>query len=364
VAGRWEFPGGKVRPGETTSAALVREVDEELGCDIVAGRALGDAETFGRGYQLTVHLARLAAGEPVLREHDVVRWLGPEDLDEVAWLPADRPFLPPLRDVLLDGDRLTGGNVSGAVRIGPTVRRAVGSWTPAVHALLGHLHRCGLTGVPRVLGIDDRGREVLTFLTGRVPDVDSEVITEAALTSGMRWLRGFHDAVEGAELDGSWRTTNRPMASGELICHHDFAPYNVTLACGPTGEQVVGVFDWDMAGPGTRLEDLAFAAWNWVPLHGSLPAAQAARRLTMMADAYGLGVTAADIAAGVVPRIERALSVITEGQAAGDPGMLNLAKVGEPERSRRALAGLRKRMPTIDAALRPEGPALVVPCGP
>jgi hypothetical protein len=238
------------------------------------------------------------------------------------------------------------------VRIGATVRRAVGPWTGAVHALLATLARRGFVDVPVVLGYDERGREALTFLPGRVPDVDTEVVSEAALTSAMRWLRRYHDAVDGVRLDGPWRTTNRRLAPGELICHHDFAPYNVALSSSATGEQVVGVFDWDMAGPGTRLEDLAFAAWNWVPLHGSLPPSQAARRLRLMAEAYGHAVTAADIVAGVVPRIERAAHVIVAGQVAGDPGMLNLGNVGEPARSLGALARLRERIPAIIAALR------------
>ena len=72
-------------------------------------------------------------------EHDAVRWLTPEELDDVDWLPSDRPFLPELRDLLLAGEPLVGGNVGGAVRIGPTVRRLTGPWTPAVHALLEHL---------------------------------------------------------------------------------------------------------------------------------------------------------------------------------------------------------------------------------
>lgn len=351
LAGGWELPGGKVEPGETIAEASAREVLEELGCQIVVGSSLPGRQPLPAGYELTVNLAQLSAGEPAPTEHDALRWLGPEELYEVAWLPADRPFLPLLRALLLDGQPLEGGNVGGAVRIGATVRRAVGAWTPAVHRLLVVLAQQGFVDVPAVLGADERGREVLTFLPGRVPDVDTEVVSEAALTSAMRWLRRYHDAVDGVCFDGPWRTTNRLLEPGELICHHDFAPYNVALSSSSTGEQVVGVFDWDMAGPGTRLEDLAFAAWNWVPLHVSGPPRLAARRLLLMADAYGLAVAAADIVAGVVARIERAAEVIVAGQAGGDPGMLNLGNLGEPERSLHALESLRERIPAIVAAL-------------
>jgi mutator protein MutT len=351
VAGGWELPGGKVEPSETAAAAVVREVWEELGCEVRVDGEIGGRTAVKPGYDLTVHLASLAAGEPVPREHAALRWLGPEELEEVAWLPADRPFLPSIRALLLDGQRLEGGNVGGAVRIGSTVRRGVGPWTPAVHALLAHLARRGFTDVPVVLGTDERGREALTYLPGRVPEVAVEVTSEGALASAMRWLRRYHDAVDDVHFDGPWRTTNRRLAPGELICHCDFAPYNVALASKPTGEEVVGVFDWDMAGPGTRLEDLAFAAWNWVPLHGALPPDSAARRLELMAAAYGRGVAAADMAGGVVPRIERSLDVIRRGQAAGDPGMLNLRAVGEPDFTAQSLADLRSRLPAILASL-------------
>ena len=64
---------------------------------------------------------------------------------------------------------LSGGNMStGVVRAGDTVRRPAGPWTPAVHALLTHLHEAGFRGAPRPLGVDDRGREILTFVPGTV----------------------------------------------------------------------------------------------------------------------------------------------------------------------------------------------------
>ncbi|MGI8993282.1 MAG: phosphotransferase, partial [Nocardioidaceae bacterium] len=132
-----------------------------------------------------------------------------------------------------------------------------------------------------------------------------------------------------------------------VICHHDFAPYNVALSSSATGERLVGVFDWDMAGPGTPLDDLAFAAWNWVPLHRALPAEVCAMRLAVMASAYGDGVRPVEILDGVVPRIERSVVLIAAGQAAGDEGMLNLATVGEPARTTAALDALRTRLPAI-----------------
>ncbi len=109
LAGLWEFPGGKVEPGEDPAEAAVRETTEELGCSIsvtgwldarsgVSTRADGAGELV-----LRVATARLDDGDPVPTEHDAVRWLGPAELEDVAWVEADRPFLAPLRALLEDG---------------------------------------------------------------------------------------------------------------------------------------------------------------------------------------------------------------------------------------------------------------------
>lgn len=100
VAGRWEFPGGKVEPGESPEAALIREVAEELGCTISVTDWLPGEVPIGERHVLTVALARVDAGEPVPHEHDAVRWLRPDELDDVDWLDADLPFVPSLRDAL------------------------------------------------------------------------------------------------------------------------------------------------------------------------------------------------------------------------------------------------------------------------
>ncbi len=103
VAGGWEFPGGKVEPGESDSEAVVRECQEELGVTVVAGRRIGEDVPLKPGYVLRVLAAGLVdgAGEPrPLEDHDALRWLGPDELDDVAWLDADKPFLPAVRELL------------------------------------------------------------------------------------------------------------------------------------------------------------------------------------------------------------------------------------------------------------------------
>lgn len=94
AAGRWELPGGKVEPGEQPEAALVREVAEELGCRVSVARWLPPVVAIDVRHELAVALARLESGTPTPLEHDAVRWLRPDELEDVDWLESDRPFLP------------------------------------------------------------------------------------------------------------------------------------------------------------------------------------------------------------------------------------------------------------------------------
>ena len=101
AAGRWEFPGGKVEIGESWSDALVREVAEELSCTIEVLDWFPEFVEVGEGQTLRIAHARLIYAEPVPgTDHDQVRWLGPDLLDEVDWLEADRVFLPKLHGLL------------------------------------------------------------------------------------------------------------------------------------------------------------------------------------------------------------------------------------------------------------------------
>jgi 8-oxo-dGTP diphosphatase len=102
VAGRWEFPGGKVEPGENDAAALARECAEELGVRVEVGARVGPDVPLAHGRAvLRVFAATLLNGDrPRALEHAAIRWLGVEELDSVPWLPADRPIVAELPALL------------------------------------------------------------------------------------------------------------------------------------------------------------------------------------------------------------------------------------------------------------------------
>lgn len=178
-------------------------------------------------------------------------------------------------------------------RRGDEVIRPAGPWTPAVHRLLRQLADvAGLDGVPRPLRVDHPDSEVVSFVPGTVPayPMPCWVWSRAALVSAAVYLRRLHDATVGVHQPGPWRSpVHQPE---EVICHNDFAPYNLVFDAG----RVVGAIDWDFASPGPRLWDLAYLAYRIVPLSTAdwgdgLDADARSDRLHALLEAYGSTAT-------------------------------------------------------------------------
>jgi hypothetical protein len=184
---------------------------------------------------------------------------------------------------------LHGGNTSpDVVRVGDTVRRPAGPHTAAVHALLSYLHGVGFEGAPHPLGIDEHGREVLSFIPGTVPWPEEFGLLEPLdrLVRAARLIRDFHDAVTGfvPPPDAHWQMLIPAEGDCDIVAHHDLAPWNLVI--GPRWAFI----DWDLAAPGTRLWDIAYAVHGFAPLSASSrwQRPDAALRVRAFADAYGL----------------------------------------------------------------------------
>jgi Phosphotransferase enzyme family len=214
---------------------------------------------------------------------------------------------------------LTGGWVtSGVVRVGETVRRPVADGATFRHALLRHLEDVGFDGAPRLLGLDEEGREILTFIEGSVPsNCGSIVWDDLPLAAAAMLLRAFHDASAGSELAGS----------NEIVCHHDFGPWNLVWRDLASRVRVpVGIIDFDSAAPGQRVDDLGYAIWKHLNL-GLIDLApeEQGRRIGVMVSAYG-----AAFAGDVLPAIGRAqerMQRTVEGGTLGEGRSAALAQL-------------------------------------
>lgn len=205
---------------------------------------------------------------------------------------------PGLRGVVESEVVLSGGTLNPVVRVGDTVRRPAGPWTATVHDLLRHVRAGGFELAPEPYGVDETGREVLSFIPGdttgwSLPWPDWVRTDDLLARIGEASAR-YHRAVRDFRPEGvvEWRAGAAELGPSEIVCHHDLAPYNAVVADG----ELKGFIDWDLAGPGSAVSDLAFVAWQWVPLHGPFVTTilgwsdppDRARRLRLLLDSYGL----------------------------------------------------------------------------
>ncbi len=220
----------------------------------------------------------------------------------------------------MDEQLLSGGNTHAAVaRVGDTVRRPTGAWTPAVHALLAHLESRGVAA-PQALGIDESGREILSFIPGDViwPGHVELVRTEVALESLGRTIRSLHEAVSDFEVGRDARWSDRaadPSGSTEVLCHNDLGIWNLVRS----GEEWIYI-DWDLAAPGRRAWDVSLALLSAVSLMPStgVDDARTVRRIRAFVRGYGADTFPLDTLEVAVERCRIEALMIEVDAARGD----------------------------------------------
>ena len=127
--------------------------------------------------------------------------------------------------------------------------------------MLSHLHKKGITWIPEYLGTDDEGNEKFSYITGKVPhDMPEWIWNESILVDIAQKMRAMHDATLDFNTESCvWELP--PSDPVEVICHNDFAPYNCVFA----NKQFVGLIDFDVCSPGSRVWDMAYAIYRFAP---------------------------------------------------------------------------------------------------
>jgi Ser/Thr protein kinase RdoA (MazF antagonist) len=253
---------------------------------------------------------------------------------------------------------LRGGitNAGLVTRVGHTVRRPRRPTSPATHALLQHLERVGFDGAPRFLGIDERGREVLSFIPGRaaIEPLEDWTMTDEALVSVAELLRRYHDAVASFDPDDrEWAAAVPAAFRRRLVSHNDPNLDNVIFS----GGRAVALIDFDLAGPGSRAWDVACAGRLWAPLRDEVDVPDALRgrtleRLRLFADAYGLpAAERADVVAALPPAHMWCYDVVRAAVAGRHQTFERMWRDGAELRAQRTVAWLKSHGPELREAL-------------
>ncbi len=264
------------------------------------------------------------------------------------------------------GESLLGDGVTRVVRVDGTVRRSSRPYTATVHAYLRHVRAHGFGDVPEPLGWDERGREVLSFVPGDVPDhpLPDDATGVDVLVALARLVRRLHeaalgwvpppDAVFGAIPGGTPPGVVPLFDVPELVSHQDYCPGNVVFRDGLPA----ALIDFDLARPTTRVADVVNALHWWVPLQHpldrapSLVTADVPARVRAFVDAYGF---TPEQRAHVVPvAVRRAANstLVMRAAADVDPVFRRWWDTVLVERLPRTEAWLAGEAPRIAAALR------------
>ncbi|WP_041060208.1 phosphotransferase [Jeotgalibacillus campisalis] len=237
---------------------------------------------------------------------------------------------------------LTGGNMTNVYLAEGTVRRELNENSANIHLLLQHLEHKKYPYSPRFRGIDEKGREILSFIEGEAGNypLKHRMWSDESLTKIAQMQRSFHDAVEDFEFTSDWLPLEGTPDPKEMICHNDLAVYNIIF----DAEKPVGIIDFDIAAPGPRIWDMAYTLYTCVPLsrfylaesgeacfyNDKMDKNNRKRRIDLFFKAYGVEKPA-DLMEIICLRLEALHNMIETKAEDGEAAFLKMKKEGHAE---------------------------------
>jgi len=261
-----------------------------------------------------------------------------------------------MSDAMSDGEEiaLPGGLGSGGavVRVGATVRRPVRPHSEAVEAFLRHLELMGFTGAPGVIGRDETGRQVLSWIDGDValPPFPAWAATDELMVSVADLQRRMHAAALTFVLpdEAGWDRANLPATRpGDIVCHNDLCVENVVVR----DSAAIAFIDFDFAAPTDPLLDIAIACRHWVPFRDPVDIAEGfagvdqIARFGLFCDTHGLsGATRRHVVDHGLAFLDRALVTMKAKADSGLPMYATVWAAGYPDQNRRSHTWLANQL--------------------
>lgn len=248
---------------------------------------------------------------------------------------------------------LTGGNVSNVYRLGDTVRRVLKPDSSKIHHLLEYLENKDFSYAPKFLGIDEKGREILSFIEGEAGNdpLKEYMWSDDVLAEIAKILRLYHDAVCDFPLSDEWKPIDNTPNKVEVLCHNDFARYNIIF----NNKRPVGIIDFDVAGPGPRIWDIAYTLYTCVPLsrfylsetgekvyyHSLQDANRINQRVKLFFESYGEEIEEGYLEM-VLLRLEGLCKTITRKASEGDIAFQKMIDEGHLEHYQKDMKFIRR----------------------
>lgn len=251
-------------------------------------------------------------------------------------------------------EKLSGGNVSNVYRLQGTVRRELKPESARIHKQLLHLEKKGFSYAPRFLGVDEKGREILSYIDGEAGNYplknymwSNDVLKEIAMM-----LRLYHDAVSDFSYGDKWGSIDNTPKPYEVLCHNDFAIYNIIF----NDKRPVGIIDFDVAAPGPRIWDIAYTLYTCVPLSrlyhtesgeqvyydSSSDALRIKHRVNLFFESYGMEELKEGYLEVVLQRLEGLCNYMKRKASEGEMAFQKMIDEGHYDHYRKEIIFIRK----------------------